>query len=413
MRIAQVVHNFTGERRGGTERWAEALSKELAGRHEVRVFTWQTGDAGDTTRVDQREVYGLPVTVVTRPSAPAMGNRLSAQRSVRAPYERFLTEGRFDVVHIHHVMDASVEMLGATASSRVPFVLQLHDWWYACARVDLIRKDLSICETGPRMGFACMRHCSPFGDTREYAVAPETRGRHSPADALYVARYARNRRQLARVPRFIAGSNFLRDRWARLGLDPNRVEVIPLGLPPVNPPARRPAARPLRFVTLGRLSLLKGTDVVLEAFRDVEPADARLTLHGAVPEDQLPLIGPMLADAGPNVRFAGPYDTDAALAEADVLIAASRQLETFSITTHEAFQRRVPVLAARRGGALAEYVHDGHDGLHFDGVAELRAAVDRLVAEPSIVDALSANAPGVATVAEQAAIVEALYVRLP
>jgi glycosyltransferase involved in cell wall biosynthesis len=420
VRIAQVVHNFTGERRGGTERWAEALGRELATRHEVEVFTTQITEtipspspANPPIRVEHLEVHGLKATVVHRPRLPTLERRNAAQRAISRAYRRFLADGRFDVVHVHHVMDASVGMLGATASAGVPFVVQLHDWWYVCARIDLIRKDLSICRTGPRMGFACVRHCSPFGDTREYAVAPETRGRHSPADALFVLRYARNRRQLSRVPRFIAGSNFLRDRWAELGLDPSRVKVIPLGLPPVDPPSRRPAARPLRFVTLGRLSLLKGTDVVLEAFRQVAPEDATLTLHGTVPEDQRPVIGPLLEGAGPNVRYAGPYDTDAALAEADVLIAASRQLETFSITAHEAFQRRVPVLAARRGGALAEYVHDGVDGLLFDGPGELRATIDRLVVDPPLVDRLSGRAPRVATVAEQASKVEELYARVP
>jgi len=420
VRIAQVVHNFTGERRGGTERWAEALARELATRHEVEVFSTQInetnlvhGRADERIRVTRMEVHGLPATVVHRPRLPTLERRAAAQRTITRAYEAFLADGRFDVVHVHHVMDASVDMLGATASARVPFVLQLHDWWYACPRVDLIRKDLSICETGPRMGFACIRHCNPFGDTREYAVAPQTRDRRSPADALFVARYVRNRRQLARVPRFIAGSNFLRDRWARLGLDPSRVEVVPLGLPPVDPPARRPAAPPLRFVTLGRLSLLKGTDVVLEAFREIGPDRATLTLHGAIPDDQRPVIEPLLEASGPNVRHAGPYDTDAALAEADALIAASRQLETFSITAHEAFQRHVPVLAARRGGALAEYVRDGVDGVLFDGSHELRAAIGRLVDEPARVDELSRNAPRVATVAEQAARVEDLYGRLP
>ena len=108
------------------------------------------------------------------------------------------------------------------------------------------------------------------------------------------------------MPRFIAGSNFLRDRWARLGLDPSRVEVVPLGLPPVGPPARRAAAPPLRFVTLGRLSLLKGTDVVLEAFREIGPDRATLTLHGTIPDDQRPVIEPLLEASGPNVRHAGP-----------------------------------------------------------------------------------------------------------
>ena len=139
---------------------------------------------------------------------------------------------------------------GRHGDARVPWLLQLHDWWYACPRIDLIRKDLSVCETGPRLGLRVHAPLPPVGDPREYAVAPETRGKHSPARRPVRYRYARNRRQLARVPRFVAGSNFLRGRWARLGLDPARVEVIPLGLPPAGPrspprggaPSRSPAS---------------------------------------------------------------------------------------------------------------------------------------------------------------------------
>lgn len=409
MKIAQVVHNFTGDRRGGTERWAGMLSADLAARHDVEVFT--TAESEGPVRVGRTEAGGLPVTVVHRPRVEAATARRRVQAEVTRAYARFLAEGRHDLVHVHHVMDASVEMLGATADARVPWLLQLHDWWYACPRIDLIRKDLSVCETGPRMGFACMRHCAPAGDPREYAVAPEARGARSPRDVLFVYRYARNRRQLARVPRFVAGSNFLRDRWARLGLDPARVEVIPLGLPPAERLPRRAAERPIRFASLGRLSLMKGTDLLLEAFRGIGPDRATLTLHGSIPDPQRRLFEPLLDAAPANVRHAGPYDLDEALSRTDVVVVPSRMLETFSITTHEAFQRGVPVVAARRG-ALAEYVRHEVDGLLFEGAGELRACLDRLIDEPALADRLSANAPPVPTVAEQAARVESLYGRL-
>ena len=85
-------------------------------------------------------------------------------------------------------------------------------------------------------------------------------------------------------------------------------------------------------------------------------------------------------------------------------------LETFSITTHEAFQRGVPVVAARRRGARRVRPPRAWTGCCSRG---RRAAgrLERLIEDPPW-RRLSANAPPVPTVAEQAARVESLYARL-
>src|SRR5207245_205565 len=140
-------------------------------------------------------------------------------------------------------------------------------------------------------------------------------------------------------------SAYVRERWGALWLDPGDIEVIPLGLPPVEAAPRPPARLPLRFSFLGRVSVMKGADLAVEAFRDVAPNEAQLTLHGPMPPEERSFFDGLLA-AAPNARWTGPYEIDTALTDTDVALVPSRQPENWSLVTHEAFQRGVPVVEA-------------------------------------------------------------------
>ncbi|MFN2544488.1 MAG: glycosyltransferase [Actinomycetota bacterium] len=409
MRIVQVVHNFLGEHRGGTERSTELLSSELAKRHHVEIVTSEIAPGAVRSRRDERS--GLPVTVVRRPPASTLSERLRTQRSIDRWFGVYLRERRPDVVHVQHLVDISAGWLRAPARTRIPHVVSLHDFWFACPRTYLVRRNLDQCETGPRGGVACIQHCRPLDDRMRDASGPVgPRGVVHVRDLAFVARAVRNRSALRGVPRFIAPSEYVRERWASLWLDASDIEVIPLGLPPTEVVPRPPTRLPIRFVFLGRVSLMKGADVVVRAFRDLGPERATLTLHGPIPPDQRSFFDDLLASV-PPVRWAGPYLGDPPLEDADVVVIPSRQPETWSLVAHEALQRRVPVMAQRRG-ALPEVIHDGVDGVLFDGPGELGAAIRRLVDEPDLVDRLRSNIGSVPTIAESARRLEALYVRV-
>ncbi|MCA1726565.1 MAG: glycosyltransferase [Actinobacteria bacterium] len=412
MRILQVVHNFTGVDRGGTELYTQELATALAGEHEVRVLTARVEDgaAFDLRRADRD---GLTVIEIVRPRAATFRERRDHQARMAELFGRHVAAERPDVVHFQHAIDLSVGMFGAAQKAGVPSVVSLHDYWYLCPRIQLVRKDNTLCDTGPRGGLACIRHCSPV---EELPGTPEQNARArrpGPKDTLFTYRYARMRRALSQVTAFVAPSDHVRSWYAGHGLDRERIRLLPWGMPPAERPRRPLVYPPLRVAFLGRVSLLKGADIAIEAFRAVPPEAARLSLHGPVPDQEAALFADLLRDA-PSVRWEGPYEPerlDAVLGAADLLVVPSRQPETFCRVIREAFQRGVPVLA-RPIGAIPEAVREGVDAVLFQDSRELARIVLGLAADPSEVDRLREGVPEVPTLAEHAARVGALYAEL-
>jgi glycosyltransferase involved in cell wall biosynthesis len=90
----------------------------------------------------------------------------------------------------------------------------------------------------------------------------------------------------------------------------------------------------------------------------------------------------------------------------DVLIMPSLGLESFGLVAREAMHHGVPVLASDRG-AQPEMEYGGL----FDpeDPATLRAWIERLIAEPEIVDRWAAALPRVKSMDEHAEEIEAVY----
>ena len=113
------------------------------------------------------------------------------------------------------------------------------------------------------------------------------------------------------------------------------------------------------------------------------------------------------------MRFAGSFPEAAKAAVfdgMDVLIVPSLGLESFGIAAREAMARGVPVLASRLG-ALTE-VHAGREcGALFTpgSVEELRGWIERLAAEPGIVDRWRQNLPPIEGLAAHAEEIETIY----
>jgi glycosyltransferase involved in cell wall biosynthesis len=414
MRVLQVVHNFTGEHRGGTELYTRSLSRALVDRgHSVRVFTTRVGTAR-RLRIEERD--GLEVAEAEHPPSGSFRERARMHREIRDRFEAHAREFAADVVHVQHLIDISPTILGVPRRLGVPGLVSLHDYWYRCPRTTLLRKDGTVCTTGPQGGFACVRHCRPATSREDHADIAGGKGPVRPRDLAYVARYLRLDRAIREVDRFVAGSEFTRRTYAKLGVDPGRIEVIPWGLAGSGPAGgrRRRPGGPVRFAFLGHLSPAKGADLAIRAFAGIDPARAVLTLHGPMAEPQAPRFRALL-DAAPNVRWAGPYEASGLpgiLADADAVVMPSRALENYPLVVQEAFQHGVPMVVSR-AGSLPEVVRDGVDGVVFGSTEEdLRRAAEGLADDPARLARLAGGVPAVKPMAVHAAEIEELYSRL-
>src|SRR6266403_1933587 len=109
----------------------------------------------------------------------------------------------------------------------------------------------------------------------------------------------------------------------------------------------------------------------------------------------------------PNVFFHGAYDNDRVgevLADLDVVVVPSLWYENSPLTIQEAFIAGVPVITADAGG-MAELVRDDVDGLRFrrGDVEDLRAKLQRVAADPEILERLRRGIPAVPTIEKHAA----------
>ncbi len=101
------------------------------------------------------------------------------------------------------------------------------------------------------------------------------------------------------------------------------------------------------------------------------------------------------------------------MAEIDILVVPSLWYENAPLVIYEAFASNTPVIATALGG-MAEAVTHEVNGLLFDrgNVPELANMLQRVVAEPGLVERLRSGIRPVRTIGDEVCDLEALYLSL-
>jgi glycosyltransferase involved in cell wall biosynthesis len=228
-----------------------------------------------------------------------------------------------------------------------------------------------------------------------YVVSPvgalPMMGRSRLLKAMYHATYGR--RIVANAAAHVAVTAEETRQFASYGVPPERVTVIPNGIPaPTGGDARRfrrlhglGAAPFLLF--LGRLAPIKGADLLVDAFISVSGALSGWHLVLAGPDDgELASLRDAVHRAGMDARvhFTGFLDAEAkgdALAAAELLVVPSR-MEAMSIVVLEAASFGRPVLVTDACGVPD--VESSGGGWIVPATAEgLAAGIQRALADPS------------------------------
>ena len=291
------------------------------------------------------------------------------------PLSDLLRDQRPDVVHIHHVLTLGVEVIGlirrVLPDARI--IMTLHDYYPLCANDgQMVTRAGALCHAA--RPDAC-HACFPDRSLTDFKLR-----------TLHVGN------ALDQVDQFIAPSRFLRDRFVAAGFAPDRITVIPNGLPAVNPaPARRDRRRD-RFAFFGHINRFKGATVALEAsaLLSSQGVAHALSLHGGTEhqtEETLARFAAARAKA-PDARYGGGYrrnELPQLIADIDWVVFPSQWWENAPLVINEAFQHSRPVICSAIGGAL-ELVQDGVNGLHFSmgDAASLAATMRRAIEQPGL-----------------------------
>jgi glycosyltransferase involved in cell wall biosynthesis len=325
--------------RGGVEAYTTWLHAGLitAG-DEVRLLTSATGSAGDGLAdfrawgTERRA--GQALLQVVNPFAVAQVRR--ARREFRPD------------VALVNTFASQLSPAVLYPLRGVPTVLSLHDY-------------KAVCPTGCKLLPGGERCRVPAGIVCWHSGCVSL-----PHWLRDQARYALIRAGLRSVDRIVVGSRWMRDEFARNGV---QAEHVPLPVPaPGATFRRRPAAAPT-FVFCGRLQPEKGVPLLLRAFarlrRDVP--SARLRIVGRGPDG--PAIGRLIGELalGDAVSLPGwlePAALEALLADAWALVAPSLWAEPLGFVAIEAIVRDVPVIASELGG-FGETIERDASGLLF------------------------------------------------
>ena len=285
-----------------------------------------------------------------------------------------------DVAHFHNTFPlVSPAAYSACHAAGAAVVQTLHNYRLLCPKAVLLR-DGAPCEDclGRTVAWPGVLHACYRGSRIETFTVVTMLAAH------------RLRGTWKRdVDRYIALSNFGKEKFVEGGLPSERIAVKPNFLAP--DPGTGAHERD-SFVFVGRLSEEKGLQVLLDAWSRA-PLALPLEIVGDGPERRLVAMHAEQSRYIERLGLLPRADVLTVMKSVRALVFPSLWYEGWPVTIIEAFACGLPVIASRLG-AMAEMVEDGRTGLLFtpgdplDLAEKVRWAADH----PAELDAMGAAA---------------------
>jgi glycosyltransferase involved in cell wall biosynthesis len=406
VKLLFVAHGYPPHERAGTELYVHETAQALAARgHDVTVFSAHPSANARVHEIAQHD--GITVERWFEPQTRDEALLGADSEGARAAFGAALARTRPDVVHVHHLLFLSSRLPALARSRNVAVVVTPTDHFFLCPRVHL-SDPWSHPLRGRLWGVNCLLHSEPHGV--RWIAGTARRGRYPRLVRLHLSRPQRMRHALAAADRILTPSEFVRARFVEFGVDAARLQVLPLGMKPVEAEARSSTSDGVCVGYIGAYVADKGPDLLIDAFRTINVESARLLLRGIELDPAFVERLRSRVRDDPRIDLGGEVnDVRGFLANVDLLVVPTRLHETFSRVAREAFQMRVPVLASD-SGVLRELVTAGENGAFFrrDDMASLRTELEPLVRDPERLRALN-RFPDVLTTDEHAAALESVY----
>lgn len=441
LRILHAIHDFLPRHRAGSEIYAFDLASALSAWHDVWVVAAEYDPAANHGALRWRTAGTLPVIeIVNNWEFRGFEDSYSSSR-INERLTHVLDAVQPDVVHVHNLLNLSLDLPRLARARGARTVATLHDYTMVCIaggqRVH--RAEAHHCTTiDPARCARCFGE-SPFGPQfaagrisarmrgrrwlrmasaahRRFPILAAAAGEHASRELIDAGavrrRLAYVRHVFDTIDLFVAPSGMLAREYTRLGVPAARMLVSENGCAARIQRTSRPGDARLRIGFVGSLVWHKGVHVLLEAARQLRGA-FEIAIYGDpdVAPDYTRDLRRLAADL--PVTFAGGFDRDNAdrvYGSLDVLVVPSLWPENAPIVIQEAFLAGVPVVASAVGG-IPETVRDGVNGRLFDtgDTTSLCAVLQELVDDPARAVRLGADVTPVKTIAADAADWEARY----
>ena len=386
MKILQIAHGYPKELIGGTELYVARLARELKNEgHQVSVFVGSV-DWREQFHTESFELDGVPGLRVHRNDLYFDRWDKGYNPLVSAALRRHLVEIRPDLVHLHHWIRLSTDLVGVAARLGIPAVVTAHDLYTTCPRVFRLRGEHGDEWCEAEMGEASCTNCVQrwkFQKDEEVAAA--------------LASYQDDiRQELSLARRILAPSEsharFLQDH---LRLSAEKFEVIPHGSL-----AEAFEARPkpgtdgrIHLVYWSHLHPIKGAHLLLRAVAECGVTDRfHVHLYG---EPSGPAYRERLEELAQAMRvtFHGAFrPADLVSATMDVAVIPTLARESYSFLLDEAVMLGVPILATDFG-AISDRATSRVMTFRRNDPADLAALLKRIAEEPHLLEQMRSSSP--------------------
>lgn len=395
MRILLVTNGFPPLANAGVESHTHALARELqfAG-FSVHIFCRDADFSVPMYTVRETVVDGLPVTrVVNNLLDVHHFDQLYRNPHIDKIYADLLQTFQPDVIHIQHCIGLSMGCLEQSVAAGIPTLVTLHDYWYICPTVNLIRPDFSLC-AGSHNGMNCfdcvylvpptstaltqipfyhlLHRLVPLPVRQQALRLLNTFQRQQqakePIQPIIDARVETMQSLLGQADLIMTPSYHLKNKYISFGIPAEQIRVVPLGMNVeqwlnVNRPPRS-ADTPLRFGYAGSFLPTKGADIAIRAFKQVE-GNMTLELVGFEPPGSLypTQLKELIAD-DPRITYVGAipnHELPERFATWDAFLMPALWEETFSFVAREALLTGLPVIASDMP-VLPEIIQPGKNG---------------------------------------------------
>lgn len=418
MKLCLVAHGYPPELVGGTESSVQGLAQALAARGDEVMVVAGSLECADGFRISQSQ--DGPVRVIRLHRGDPYFDHWQKSDSVWASdrLREILVAERPDVLHVHHWIRLSRDLVHAAALEGVPSVVTLHDHWSTCLVTFRVRPDsLTYCRAklAPDPCLACAQHVPPRTPWLDLEAQTQALHEHR-SDVIRELRLAHSV--------IVPSASHARAVRESLGLaqDECPLRVVSPGrelrLGPASGLAARAAGDPLLLGAWGHLHPLKGQDLIIDAMHRMKYKH-KLELHlaGGEPEPGFAERVRSLAQ-GLKVTLHGAYRVPElashAVSRVHAMLSGTRADESWGLVVDEALALGLPSILPR-AGAFPERLQEGAGALFYAprDPAALAALLDRVVQEPELLEEARRRLPPLAQVApgvaQQVSELRAIY----
>ncbi len=405
MKILFTLHHFPPESYAGTEIYAYNLALELISRgHEVSVFYPSHKLNLERYDIIYKEMDNINIYIILNYLKPDNYTEAFDDKNIDEKYGEILDIVKPDIVHINHVIDLTFGIISATKNRGIPLIITLHDFWFICPVVNLLKEDKLCMERNDADCLECVKALG-FNSVN----TDDIKGRFNTAVS-----------SLEKADAVISPSLFLKNAvLSRTGFK-KEILIITNGVSGEKIHSDRNNIKKIVFGYCGGISRKKGLHMLLNAFFKIKKLrkDMSLYIQGNITEkDYKKYLDEKYPEWGKY--YHGPYEPDSVYEimnkKITVLVVPSIWHENYPTVINEAFLNGIPVIGSRLGG-IPEMIDEGTTGLLFDPFDEkdLSDKILSLIENPQKIEHMMKKVADkkIKSMREHALEMEELYLKL-